>query len=138
MDVFERLDKELIDLRERFFGGPGWVTTEEDMIPRTNVAETDGVYEVTLDLPGVKPEEVKVELKEQQLWVTGEHREETDETEKTFHRVERRQGSFRRIIPLPTAVDPERVEASFEHGVLKVELPKIEEVKPKSIEIKLK
>jgi HSP20 family protein len=68
--------------------------------------------------------------------VTGEKKEEKEEKGKTFHRVERRSGMFRRVLPLPSEVVEDRVEARFIDGVLKITLPKAENVAPKPIKIK--
>jgi HSP20 family protein len=122
-------------LMERFFGeGDGWGLKE--FTPEINLAETDNGYEMTVDLPGMKPEEVTVELKNGGLWISGERKEEKEEKGMTWHRVERRSGEFRRWIQLPGVVDEKKIEASFHDGVLKVTVPKTEEVKPKRIPIK--
>ncbi len=90
----------------------------------------------TIDLPGLKPEEVKVEFKSGALWVTGERKEEKEEKDNTYHRFERSYGEFRRVLPLPSEVKEEAIEAKFTDGVLKVSVPKAEEVKSKHIEVK--
>jgi HSP20 family protein len=107
-----------------------------EFVPEVNVAETDKAVEVTMELPGMKPEEVKVEILEGRLWISGEKREEKEEKGKTFHRVERRYGQFRRILPLPTKVEAERVEAQMNEGVLRIVLPKAAEARPKAIPVK--
>ena len=105
-------------------------------LPEANIAETDKAVEVTVELPGMKPEEVKVELRDGALWITGEKKEEKEEKGKTFHRIERRAGAFRRGFTLPTEVEEGKVEAKFEGGVLHITLPKAEKVAPKRIEVK--
>jgi HSP20 family protein len=100
------------------------------------VAETDAALEVTVELPGMKPDDFKVEVHNGNLWITGEKKEEKEEKGKTFHRYERHFGAFRRIVPLPTTVKAEKVDAIYRDGVLKVALPKTEEVKPKAIPVK--
>lgn len=124
------------NLVSRFFGREMF---EENggavFAPQVNVAETDDHFEVTADLPGLKAEDVNVELKEGQLWISGEKKEEKEEQGKTFHRVERRYGQFRRIVPLSGAVKESDVQATFKDGVLTITLPKAEEVKPKKIAI---
>jgi HSP20 family protein len=114
----------------------GKLGREGKFLPEANVAETEKAVEVTVELPGMKPQEVKVEIKDQGLWVTGEKQEEKEEKGKTYHRIERRHGMFRRIFPLPAEVVEEKVDARFTEGVLKVTLPKAEKVAPKRIEIK--
>jgi HSP20 family protein len=105
-------------------------------LPEANIVETEKAVEVTVELPGMKPEDVKVEIKENALWITGEKKEEKEEKGKTFHQIERRAGMFRRIFHLPVEVMEEKVDARFTEGVLKITLPRAEKVAPKHIEIK--
>ncbi len=104
--------------------------------PRVNLAESEADYEITLDLPGVDAKDVNVELNDDQLTITGERKSEAEESGKTFHRVERRYGTFRRVITVPAPIDKEKITADYTDGVLRVTLPKSEEVKPKRIEVK--
>jgi HSP20 family protein len=131
-DEMERMMEDFLGRRESLLGGE--IAT--NFVPTTNVAENENELEVTIDLPGLKPEEVNLELREGALWITGERKEEREEKEKTFHRMERRYGAFRRVIPLPGAVDEDKVSAEFHHGVLTVKLPKSEAAKPRHIEVK--
>jgi HSP20 family protein len=135
--TFGRLEREMEELFEKFLGreereGNGMGM----MVPKTNVAETDGEFEVTVDLPGLKPQEFNVEFREGALWITGEKKEEKEEKGKTFHRMERRYGQFQRVIPLPTKVNEGKIAAEYKEGVLKVTVPKVEALKPKKIEVK--
>jgi len=133
--MMNRFEDEMGGLMERFFGDDGgW--EGGDFVPTTDVAETKNAFVVTVDLPGMKPEEVKVELQNGNLWVWGKREEEKEEKEKTYHRIERRYGEFRRVLPLPASIDEARVEAKFEHGVLTITVPKAEEAKAKAIEVK--
>jgi HSP20 family protein len=132
--TFPRFENEMEDLVERFFGtGDDWAVTR--FAPALDVAETEEAYEVSIELPGMKAEEVEVELKGENLWISGEKKEEKEEKGKAFHRVERRHGEFRRMVRLPVAVDEGKVEAKFTDGVLTVHVPKTEEVKPKRIPV---
>lgn len=134
--TFTRFEEEMENLMNRFFGREMFEDNGGAVYaPRVNVAETDDHYEVTVDLPGLKPEDLNLELKEGHLWITGEKKEEKEEQGKTYHRVERRYGQFRRVIPLTGAVKEAEIEAHFKDGVLTVTLPKAEEVKPKKIAI---
>ncbi|MEX0936504.1 MAG: Hsp20/alpha crystallin family protein [Pirellulales bacterium] len=132
---FAGLGRQMENLMERYFGPEEEWWGVEAFTPTTNLAETDSEYEVTLDLPGMRPEDVNVELQNGNLVVSGERKEEKEETKRTFHRVERSYGSFRRTIPLPGTVDEGKVDASFRDGVLKIRLPKTEEAKPRQIKI---
>ncbi len=104
--------------------------------PTTDLVETENQFEVTVDLPGLKPEEVNVELKDGALWISGKREEEKEEKGKTYHRIERRHGEFRRILPLPSTISEDQVDAKFDSGVLKITVPKCEESKTKHIEVK--
>jgi HSP20 family protein len=86
--------------------------------------------------PGLKPEEFDVELKDNQLWITGERKQEEEQHGKTWHRIERHYGQFRRVIPLETAVEAEKVAAEYTDGVLRISVPKSEAVRPRRIEVK--
>jgi HSP20 family protein len=130
------LEEEMNRMMDRFFREEENGDPLEAFAPRTNVAETDAALEVTVELPGMKPEDFKVEIHNGNLWITGEKKEEKEEKGKTFHRLERRYGTFRRIFPLPTTVKAEKVAATYREGVLKVALEKTEEVKPKAIPVK--
>jgi HSP20 family protein len=124
-------------LANRFFAPmEEWWSGHVGFVPRTNLVETEDRFEVTVDLPGVKPEDVHVEFNDGTLWIRGEQKEEQEEKGKTFHRVERHYGEFRRMVPLPKTIDEAAVNAKFKDGVLMVTVPKTEEAKPRHIEVK--
>ena len=106
------------------------------MTPALDLSETDTTLEVHMDLPGVKAEEIDIEVTGDILCIKGEHHEEREEEGKTFHHMERHCGSFRRTVKLPMAIDDSHVEADFCDGVLCVTLPKAEECKSHKIEIR--
>jgi HSP20 family protein len=132
-----RFDRDMANMMERFFGpeGDGWLTWPR-FTPTTNVAETDNEYEVTVELPGMKPDEFNVEMHNGDLLIKGEKKEEKEEQGKTYHRIERSHGEFRRLIPLPGAVDEEKITADYKEGVLKITVPKTAESKVRHIEVK--
>jgi len=132
-----RFENEMEDLMERFFGPrDNWMVPSDAFAPRTNVGETDTDFEVTVELPGMKAEDFHVEVEGNELKISGEKKEEKEETAKTFHRVERRFGEFRRVIPLTALVDADKISAEFKDGILTVKVPKTEQAKAKKIEIK--
>ncbi|MCA9246250.1 MAG: Hsp20/alpha crystallin family protein [Planctomycetales bacterium] len=131
-----RIEEEMEGLFEKMFGDGSETLPTGAFAPKTDLVETDKAFEVSVDLPGMKPEEVSVELRDGSLWISGEHKEEKEEKEKTYHRIERSHGEFRRIIPLGSNLDPEHVEAAFDSGVLKVTVPKTEVTPTKRIEVK--
>ena len=122
---------------ERLFGPEEELWLEKaEFVPHANVAETEAAYEVTMDLPGIDSKEMSVEFHEGSLWVSGERKEEKEEKGKTFHRVERHYGSFRRAIPFEFPIEREKVEAKYHDGVLKIMVPKKPEAKTQKIEVK--
>jgi HSP20 family protein len=97
--------------------------------PAVDVAETDKVYELTAELPGLTEKDIEVKLINDELTVRGEKQEEKEEKEKDYYISERRYGKFERSFRLPEGVDSDKIEASFQNGVLKVTLPKTLEAK---------
>ncbi len=91
--------------------------------PPIEVSENDGKYTVRAELPGMKPEEVKVEVQDGALVIEGERKFEKQEDRGGVYRSERRYGRFFRTIPLPEGANPEQANAKFENGVLEVTLP---------------
>jgi HSP20 family protein len=135
--IIGRLEDEMEELFKRFDGeNGGWLTSPTYFVPNADIVETDNEFEITVDLPGMKPEEVTVEMKDGDLWITGKREEEKEEKGKTYHRVERRRGEFRRILALPGVIDSDKVVAKCHNGVLKVTVPKKETAKVKHIEVK--
>jgi HSP20 family protein len=127
MPRFDRLFGELEDT-----WGPGrgvWG-------PAMDVAETDAHYTVTVELPGAKREDVTVEVEDGVLTIRGEKKSEREEKKEHRRWVERRFGTFSRSFTLPANADAERVEATFEAGVLTLRIAKSEAAKPKTIAIK--
>jgi HSP20 family protein len=111
-------------------------TASGNWMPSMDVFETQDKIVTEIELPGIDPEQVDVSVEDSTLTVTGS-REFTDEMkDENVHRVERRYGAFARAITLPQTADTEHVEARFDKGVLRVEVPKVERAKPKRIEIK--
>ncbi|MGV3483722.1 MAG: Hsp20/alpha crystallin family protein [Planctomycetaceae bacterium] len=101
-----------------------------------DLSETDNEITVRLDLPGVDAKEIDIQINGNLLTVAGERKEEKEEKDKLYHRVERRYGSFSRSVSLPCAVDQEQVDAQYCDGVLSIKLPKSDIAKSRKIEIK--
>ena len=113
-----------------------WTDEVSAFSPRTNVAETPTSYEISLDMPGMKAEDFNIELHEGRLTISGERTREEAVEEKTFHRVERHYGKFRRTFTLGPDVDVDSVSADYSDGVLLVVIPKTEKAQPKRIHVK--
>jgi HSP20 family protein len=104
--------------------------------PALDISERKDAYLVTVELPGVEPDDLQITLEDGLLTIQGERHFAHDSSEQQFHRIERRYGAFRRAITLPAQVQAEQIEASFENGVLQVVVPKMEEATPKRIQVR--
>jgi HSP20 family protein len=103
-----------------------------------DLAENGDELVVKASLPGVKPEAIDISVTGDVLTIKGEAKEEHEEKQPNYYRRERRQGAFVRQLQLPTEVDAGKAQASFEHGVLRLTLPKAEASKPKTIKVEAK
>ncbi|WP_321391525.1 Hsp20/alpha crystallin family protein [uncultured Desulfuromusa sp.] len=121
-----------------FRGGRDLNTAGADWVPRADITETDDAFCITADVPGIKREDVKIDIDDHVLSIHGENKQEKEEKGKTHHRIERYYGSFRRSFSLPENVNEDKIDAVFKDGVLTLTIPKTEVKKPKSIEIKVK
>ena len=106
-----------------------------DWVPSVDVSETDGEYQIKAEIPDVKKEDVKVTLEDGVLTIQGQRKQEKEDKDTKYHRVERAYGSFVRSFTLPDLIDEQRVKAEFKNGVLNLQLPKSEKAKPKAIEV---
>jgi HSP20 family protein len=100
--------------------------------------ETKDAYVLKASLPGLKPDDITIETMADEVTIKGELKQEAEHKEEDFLRKELRYGKMQRSFTLPLAIDPNKVEATFEHGMVTVTLPKSEVVKPKVITIKPK
>ena len=116
-----------------------WVTPSYDeegceWIPASDIAETDRAYILTAELPGVDPKNVDISFNDGVVTIKGEKNKEMAEGE-CHHCTERYSGSFERTFNIPGKVDKDKIDATYQHGVLKLTLPKSEESVPKKIEV---
>jgi HSP20 family protein len=106
--------------------------------PNVDIIETDAGYGITADLPGLSKEDVKVNIENGVLTISGEKKSEVEKRdENKYYHFERSYGKFSRSFSLPDHVDSVNVEAHFNNGVLQVDIKKTEEAKPKAIEVKV-
>jgi len=105
--------------------------------PRVDVTEFEDRYEVTAELPGMVAEDVKLELENTVLSISGEKRSEAERKDRCMYVCERNYGAFRRSFQFPSQIDASKIAAGFKNGILTVTLPRVEEAKPKQIEIKV-
>jgi len=136
-DPFRSLQDEMDEMLGRFserWNGEGGLA--EMRIPSLDLSETDSELQVTMDIPGFKPEEIDIDVSGKAVRISGDHKEEKEEKGRTFHRTERRTGSFTRAVELPCAVKDEKVAAEYKDGVLKLTLPKAEEAKTHKVKVR--
>ncbi|HLY50672.1 MAG TPA: Hsp20/alpha crystallin family protein [Solirubrobacteraceae bacterium] len=103
--------------------------------PAIDVVRDNGNLVVHAELPGIKPEEVKIEVEDDILTVSGEHEERTDQKDKHYIRRERRYGSFSRSMALPPGVDAKKIKAKTHDGVVEVTIPLPKEAKKETVKI---
>ena len=115
-------------------GGNGGMRMEL-WAPDTDVSETDDDYTISVDLPGITKKDVEVSYKDNRLTISGKREHEEEEEKKDYLRRERYRGSFTRSFTLPSEVKEEDIKARFKDGVLKVQVPKSEVRKPKTVAI---
>lgn len=137
--------KELDDFQNRlasFWNRPALLGNGEENLavaewsPRVDIIEDEREFVVKAELPEMKREDVKVTVEDGILTITGERKQEKEEKNRRFHRVEREYGSFLRSFTLPATAAPDKVSAEFKDGILRIHLPKDAKAAPKAIEIK--
>ena len=121
----ERLFEDAVSPRQRGLSG---------VFPLTNLTEDKDNYYVRAELPGVKGDELDIQITANNLAISGERKIAAEEGVK-YHRREREAGTFSRMIGLPGEVDPDKVDAKLENGILTVVVPKAEIAKPKQISV---
>jgi HSP20 family protein len=125
-------------LDDAFFGWPGNGVATSAWVPAVDVFEDKESLKIVAELPGLKPEDVKITMENNTLTLRGEKKQVAEEKNERVHRYERSYGSFERSFALPNTVDAEKVAAAFENGVLTVTLPKAEKAKPREIAVAAK
>ena len=125
-------------LDEAFSGLPfseqGNVITSTWFAP-TDVSEDENTLRISMELPGVDPSDVRLSLENNVLTIRGEKKQQSEENNERVHRFERTYGMFERTFALPNTVDPDKVEARYENGVLLVTIPRAERAKPREIRV---
>ena len=128
--IFDDLFHELYSLPTSFLSKSGM-----DLSPRIDISETDGEYKIEAELPGINQKEIDVKIDNNILTIKGKKEDIKEEKEKNYHLRERYYGAFQRSISLPNNIEPEKIKASFENGVLNISVPKSDKRTPKKIEI---
>jgi HSP20 family protein len=132
-----RLRNEMDDLFGRFFGDWGMAFPERGTYwPAMDVSEDKDAITVKAELPGMTADDINISVQGNTLSITGEKKEETEEKKEGYYHSERRFGSFRRDLMLPSDVDASKVDAAYREGVLTITLPKTEQAKAKTVKVK--
>jgi HSP20 family protein len=111
--------------------------TAASFVPAVDIYEDSKKVVLKLEVPGIDEKELDIRVENNTLTVKGERKFEKEEKEENFHHIERRYGSFYRAFTLPTTVDSEHVNASYNAGILKLELSKKPEAQPKQIKVNI-
>jgi HSP20 family protein len=106
-------------------------------VPPVDVYEDEHKVVLKLEVPGIRQEDLGISVENNTLTIQGQRKFEKEEKEENFHRIERRYGSFYRAFTLPTTVNQEEIKANYDAGILKVELAKRAEAKPKQIKVSI-
>ncbi len=118
-------------------GNEGDVLATTAFVPPVDVYEDEHKITLKLEVPGMKESDLDIQLENNLLTVKGERKFEKEEKEENFHRIERRYGSFYRSFTIPNTVNPENVKASYDAGVLNIQLEKRVEARPKQIKVQV-
>ena len=132
------LFRDLRNVEDEFDRLAGRAYSRDTWVPALDVRESEDRWEVTLDLPGLEPGDVNVTFEDGMLSITGKRVFSKEDEGDTWHRIERSFGTFARSLRLPQTADTEKIEASFDKGVLTVSVPKTEQAKPRTIEVQAK
>lgn len=135
-----RLTSDIFNEMDRFFEdingfASTWAYDDRNFAPACEVSEMDEHFLMSVDLPGMRKEDIKIELRDNVLSISGERKRESGSQGQKIQRYEKSYGFFKRSFTLPSSVDVEKVEAQYENGVLELYLPKQQSAKAKNIEI---
>jgi HSP20 family protein len=103
--------------------------------PAVDIYETGNELVLTAEVPGIEEKDIEIKIEDNTLTLKGERKFEKETKEENFHRIERSYGSFFRAFALPNSIDTDRIQAEYENGVLKIVMPKRQELKPKTVKI---
>lgn len=132
-----RMQRDMENMLERVFGDvvPGSLETV-GFAPPVDVLDRGNEIVVVADLPGLEQKDIQIELSDGSLSIRGERKQQQEEKKENYRWSERWEGTFMRNIPIPTGVDPNKIQAQFKNGVLEVHMPKKQEAATKKIEVK--
>ena len=131
------LREAMSQLFEESYVAPTGARNGQGFVPALDLSETSDGYLVEVAVPGLKPEDLDVTVENNVLTIKGSLNRQTEDTKRNYHRVERRYGSFQRTIALPSTVKADGIAAELNNGILRLEIPKAEEVKPRRIGVSI-
>jgi len=137
-----KIEKDFRNLFMNFLGGFNREDKEPDFAdatwaPLSDIIETDDSYRIALDIPGVDKNDIKVNIKNGMLCISGERKNEKEYKNSNYYKIEKVYGKYYRSFDLPENIDEQKIEAEVKNGSLIVNLPKTEDSKPKQIDIKI-
>lgn len=122
------------------FGGLDWQyrdSVSASWVPPVDIFEEKDAIRIVAEVPGVRPQDVKISLEGNVLTVHGQKQQLAEERTERVHRYERTYGEFERTFSLPSSVDANKISASYEHGLLTITLPKAEQARPREIQVEV-
>lgn len=134
-EEMERMSRQLDLLTNAMFGSAGLPFSSSGVFPAVNITEDVDKYYVRAELPGLKADEINLQVRGKNLSISGERKIQSEGKNATYHRREREEGSFSRIIVLPGDINADSVEANMVNGILTVAIDKSEAAKPKQITV---
>ena len=134
-EIPQELERFLESILGRALGG-ALRTGSGKYVPPCDIKETDQAYEVCFDLPGIDPNQVRVEMHEGKLLVAGVRRTFDEQERSSYHRIERPYGEFYRVVRVPGEVDVDQIDAQYRDGVLQVTLGKAPQYRARKIDIR--
>jgi HSP20 family protein len=140
LDLLYRLERRMGRYFNEPFGFIDWnlpETTTAAWMPLVDIFEEPEFIRLVAEVPGVKPENVNISVEGNVLTIKGTKEQTAEEKAEKVHRYERTYGAFERTFTLPASVDPNKIKATYEHGVLTVLLPKVETAKPHLIKVEV-
>lgn len=135
---FNNLQREIDRMFDRFRGGIADEGSPATFFPAVDILEEKDEYIVKVELPGVDKNDVKIMVRDDILTIRGEKKQEKQHKEANYQRVERAYGMFERSFTMPSSVRSDKIDATYNNGILTINLPKVEEAKVKEIEVKVK
>jgi HSP20 family protein len=131
-DVLSRTFNDIVD---EFFNGSTTNYRKDSFMPSVDVSETENEFLIAAELPGMKKDDISVDIEKGRLTISGERKFKNEEENKNYHRLETRYGKFSRSFYLPDSIEEESIQAKYEDGILNITIAKSEEKVKKKIEI---